>query len=168
MKALKCVHVKNVSIKSTAHVLSVVLGSNKWWPQRRQKGKLWSGCFVSFRKLLCLVGVLQRTCTQLILQYVFVGFPKNCPAARVGWESVCLVCLRKTCPEFSGSRRCAPHFQSPLSISLNPPSLLPNWAQRYQTVWADTLLESIVLHAMVRTDPRQAFSTSLQQWWLLT
>ena len=34
---------------------------------------------------------------------------KNCPAARVGWESVCLVCLRKTCPEFSGSPRCAPH-----------------------------------------------------------
>ena len=48
------------------------------------------------------------------------GVSKNCPAARVGWESVCLVCLRKTCPEFSGSPRCAPHFQSSLSISQSP------------------------------------------------
>ena len=77
---------------------------------------------------------------------------------------VCVWCVYEKPVQSSLALVGLPHISNPHSPSLNPPSLLPNWAQRYQTTLADTLWESILLHVMIRTDPKQAFSTSLQQW----
>ena len=54
---------------------------------------------------------------------------------------VCVWCVYEKPVQSSLALVGVPHISNPHSPSLNPPSLLPNWAQRYQTALADTLLE---------------------------
>ena len=47
---------------------------------------------------------------------------------------VCVWCVYEKPVQSSLALVGVPHISNPHSPSLNPPSLLPNWAQRYQTV----------------------------------